>query len=247
MPSAGSAVSSGASLTVDELEEKLANLRDYLSTPYRARAEAILHQRRRREATASTSVPGKVLPEAAESKESRDVRERVSVPFHYPTPNPTPSLEVKSAPAVSTAVITTGPKSRCSSERQLAQGGGGSGVPAPSPAAHASVESLPMDPHTRRYIQQLEWQVNMLADALQQERKRLTEMDARVVQPLLRLGEAALQRQVQLEYALASCRVQGCNESDSWHEEVSGEREVDFAGSGLVDTLTEAKVDTARS
>ncbi|KAG5505105.1 hypothetical protein JIQ42_04291 [Leishmania sp. Namibia] len=227
MPSASSAVRSGAPLTVDELEEKLATLHDYLSTPYRARAEAILQQRRRREARGAVSEPDKDLSEAAESNEVRAALELASVSFDSPAPNPKPSLEAKNAnsvertrsvshvPAVAAAsIIPTELKNGCGSEHELAKGGGGSGVPEPSPTVHASVGSPLMDPQTRRYVQQLEWQVSMLADALQQERQRLEEIDVRVVQPLLRFGETALQRQVQLEYALASCRAQRCDEKD---------------------------------
>ncbi|CAG9571241.1 hypothetical_protein [Leishmania major strain Friedlin] len=260
MTSKGSPVRSAASLTVDELEEKLATLHNCLSTPYRARAEAILQQRRQREARASRNRSHNVLQGSEDANAGRVPLERVSVPFHSPTSiqNPSPAEtngnSAEKAPDESrmrvAAGISTTPtefKSKCNSEDEVAKRDGSSGLSGPSPTACAPAQVLPLDPHTRRYVQQLEWQVKMLADALQQERERLAEVDARVVQPLLRLGDAALQRQVQLECALASCRARERDERDPPREEVCGERDVSLLGKSLGDKLKEGREGAAPS
>ncbi|CAJ1987325.1 hypothetical protein LDHU3_14.0800:CDS1 [Leishmania donovani] len=260
MTSKGSPVRSGASLTADELEEKLATLHNYLSTPYRARAEAILQRRRQREARASLNRSHKVLQGPEGANPGRVPLERVSVPFHSPASiqNPSPAEKkgnsVEKAPGESrmrvAADISTTPtefKSECDSEDEVSKRDGSSGLSEPSPTACAPAQALPMDPHTRRYVQQLEWQVKMLADALQQERERLAEVDARVVQPLLRLADAALQQQVQLECALASCRARERDERGPLREEVCSERDVNLLCKSLGDILKEGREGSAPS
>lgn len=260
MTSKGTPVRSGASLTVDELEEKLATLHNYLSTPYRAHAEAILQQRRQREARALLNRSHKVLQGSEEANLGRAPLERASVPFYSPTSiqNPSPVEEnansTEKAPGEShmrvasdTTTTPTQFKSKFNSEDEVAKPDGIRGLPEPSSTACPPAEALPMDPHTRRYVQQLEWQVKMLADALQQERERLAAVDARVVQPLLRLGDAALQRQVQLECALASCRTRERDERGPLREEVCGEGNVDILGKGLGDILKKGREGAAPS
>ncbi|CAJ1020018.1 hypothetical protein Q4I32_002149 [Leishmania shawi] len=260
MRSAGSAASTGASLTVDELQEKLTALHDYLSTPYRARAEAILQQRRQREARASLNRSDHVLPGPEKANQGRFALKYASATCDSPAPSPNPSPDGKNVNSTgkkhdercvpvsaAASTIPTELTNRCGSEHEVAEGDGDCGLSELSPTARPPAESLPMDPHTRRYVQQLEWQVKMLADALQQERKRLEEVDACVVQPLLRLGEAALQREVQLECALELCRARECDKKDPWRDEAGGKRNAKLLGNSLVDMLTEARTDAARS
>ncbi|KAG5509392.1 hypothetical protein JKF63_06702 [Porcisia hertigi] len=231
----GSECGNSASLTVAQLQEKLSTLHDYLSTPYRARAEAILQQRRRREVRALleglNSVPTPTegasrrtttLEQASVTLDSSRYAPNLSRPPKHEV-SPGEGHEESPAPiAAVTSAIPTQLKSRCSSHHETSKvkcGVGGLTKPPPRESGN-----------TNRYVQQLEWQVRMLADALGQERKRLAEIHLDVVQPLLQLGEAALQRQTQLEHELASCRSRERDDKGLRHRKVDGEENANTLG-----------------
>jgi hypothetical protein len=58
----------------------------------------------------------------------------------------------------------------------------------------------------QRRIQRLEWQVQMLADALQSERVRYTQLQDNVVVPLQAMMEESLRRVVELEWELSAMK-----------------------------------------
>ncbi|KPA77225.1 hypothetical protein ABB37_07132 [Leptomonas pyrrhocoris] len=219
-----------ASLTVDELEAKLYALHDYLSTPYRSRAESILQQRRRREhalADSAASAPLQITATTAAAKEKESSTQASHAGLlmfpeedfrntHDATVEP--HLQTSVAHTVDSPEISFLPDGGSHAEQQPSHWI----TPAPitpfgdrptrndgrlhaNEAATATVaqdgskDALAM----QRRAERLEWQVQMLADALRHERDRFTELQEQVVLPLQGMVEASLRRQVELEWELS--------------------------------------------
>ncbi|KAK7197502.1 hypothetical protein NESM_000699900 [Novymonas esmeraldas] len=183
-----------ASLTVDELEEKLATLHDYLSTPYRSRAAAILQQRRRREASdAASHACAANSPVSALKQEKEGGDEEGDDVVCQRACGTAPVLSSSSSDAARTPLAAAARGQRSAS----------SATGVPSQPGTPLVSRDESSPRTRRRVERLEWQVAMMVDALEEERARLAEVDVHVVRPLLWIAEASLRRQVELETTLA--------------------------------------------
>lgn len=203
-----SAAPAPISLTVDELEAKLNALHDYLSTPYRARAENILQQRRRREqerASPALAAPLRIINATTAVEESNEAPQQ---------------QQATMAHTITSAALSHSTYGCSSAEQTLFAH---DIAPAASPhmkqddvlrrqrESSPSVEWSGADKDsgaamTQRRIQQLEWQVKMLADTLQTERDRFTQLQEQVVLPLQAMMEESLRRQVELEWEVSQLK-----------------------------------------
>ncbi|KPI84620.1 hypothetical protein ABL78_6325 [Leptomonas seymouri] len=223
-----------ASLTVDELEAKLSALHDYLSTPYRSRAEAILQQRRRRElaaADAAASTPvgipstatlegGAASVHVARAAPSMLSEEALSAAICTAVAEPPPPVVVKHTVDSPAASLFSGRGHRAEPDVQLKYTGTATSSSEgrnPTNHRHHGRETLTVSStaaqdecsdtrSTQRCIQRLEWQVEMLAGALQCERDRFIQLHEQVVLPLQGMVEASLRRQVELEWELSQIK-----------------------------------------
>lgn len=223
-------------LSVDELEAKLVALHDFLSTPYRTRAEAILEQRRRREGRCGDPSTPAITTRTTTTalSENKDGPRHTAglLPFSisaggdssYAARETTaagrgsqlPSRRVGCVDVVESPARSLFPDgaSRAGQSREEAATATKTStttvrkesyddVPFRLHAAEAAAGAYTDATIDNPRIERLQWQVEMLVEALRGERERFAEVQQRVVRPLEALVETSVRRQAELESELA--------------------------------------------